>query len=124
MLATCLGMQKRRSTVISVDANVPSPIGQGWVAGVRQQTIDQFHKVTSVSVEVLESLSVDAARLCRSRGLVFDWAFIDADHNYAECRADIEVWSALIRRGGIIAGHDYWPVDAGVMDAVHEVLHG
>lgn len=124
LLATCLGMQTQRTEVISVDVDVQSPIGRSWVAGVRQLTFDQIQATTGIRVEWIELLSIDAARLCGSRRLVFDSVFIDADHHYAECRADVEVWSQLTRPGGIISGHDYWPVDSGVMEAVNEVLGG
>jgi cephalosporin hydroxylase len=68
--------------------------------------------------------SIDAARQCRRTSHKFDSVFIDADHNYAECRADIEAWRALLNAGGLICGHDYWTQDVGVMDAVNEVFEG
>jgi hypothetical protein len=46
--------------------------------------------------------------------------FLDGCHEYAECKADIEIWTMLIRPGGILAGHDYWPNHWGVMEAVQE----
>jgi hypothetical protein len=36
-----------------------------------------------------------------------DFVFIDADHSYAACRADLEAWLPKVRRGGWIGGHDY-----------------
>jgi len=32
---------------------------------------------------------------------------IDADHTYEAVKKDIELWKPLIRKGGILSGHDY-----------------
>jgi len=58
----------------------------------------------------------------------FDFVFIDAGHDYASATADIQGWLPKVKRGGILAGHDYakgsdgawtWP---GVVQAVQENL--
>ena len=36
-----------------------------------------------------------------------DFVFVDADHSYQGCRADILAWKPKIKRGGWILGHDY-----------------
>lgn len=36
-----------------------------------------------------------------------DFVYIDANHHYFEVRADIDAWLPKVRKGGIIAGHDY-----------------
>ena len=52
----------------------------------------------------------------------FDWAFIDADHEYQAVKADIEAVKRVVRPGGWILGHDYtWD---GVRRAVDELLPG
>ena len=51
-----------------------------------------------------------------------DAVFIDADHSYGAVKMDIENWMPKVRKGGILAGHDYnsaWP---GVIRAVNEML--
>lgn len=64
-----------------------------------------------------------------------DMVFVDGEHSYEGCKADIEAWLPLIKPGGIIAVHDYgkaaippnpngphpvaWP---GVDQAVDELL--
>lgn len=45
-----------------------------------------------------------------------DFAFIDADHRYEAVLADIKAYQPLIKKGGILAGHDYRL--AGVKKAV------
>ena len=48
--------------------------------------------------------------------------YIDANHHYKECLADIEAWYPKVRSGGIISGHDYCRSDSDieVMEAVDE----
>ena len=53
-----------------------------------------------------------------------DAVFIDADHTYEAARRDIANWMPKVRKGGILAGHDYihtWP---GVIQAVNESISG
>lgn len=53
-----------------------------------------------------------------------DAVFIDADHTYDAVRRDIANWMPKVRKGGILAGHDYvhtWP---GVVQAVNESISG
>jgi hypothetical protein len=124
LLASCGGMQPTAS-VLSVDANVTLPPLRGeWLLSVRAATMELIRQEVGIAVEQRCELSCDAARELFQEGIHFDSVFIDADHHYAECRADIESWKTLIRPGGIIAGHDYWPVDLGVMEAVNETLAG
>lgn len=54
---------------------------------------------------------------------VLDFVFIDADHSYEECLADIKLWTPKVRKGGLVSGHDYMhPNFPGVARAVHEVF--
>ena len=49
-----------------------------------------------------------------------DFIYIDGDHQYAGCRSDLELARKKVKRGGVIAGHDYCPQFPGVMRAVDE----
>ena len=52
-------------------------------------------------------------------GEQFDMVFIDAEHTYEGCKADLEAWAPKARK--IVAVHDYtasWP---GVMQAFNEM---
>lgn len=53
----------------------------------------------------------------------FDFIFLDGDHRESTVRAEIEIARRLLRRGGVLAGHDYghpdWP---GVKVAVDEAF--
>lgn len=49
-------------------------------------------------------------------------AFIDGDHSYCGARRDIAAWWPKIKRGGMLAGHDYSDEYRGVMQAVTAVF--
>lgn len=51
-----------------------------------------------------------------------DVVFIDAGHSYQNVHADILAWLPKVKRGGILAGHDYDESWSGVIQAVNELL--
>jgi len=53
----------------------------------------------------------------------FDMIFIDANHTYEDCLADIQRWWPLVKKGGVLAGHDYLHAAfPGVAKAFDEVF--
>jgi len=42
-------------------------------------------------------------------GQELDFLFIDADHTYEGVKRDFEMYSPLVRRGGVVAFHDIVP---------------
>jgi hypothetical protein len=63
--------------------------------------------------------STDAAKKYWENSL--DFVFIDGDHSYKECKADILAWLPKMKNGSILAGHDYgWCTP--VREAVHSAL--
>lgn len=69
---------------------------------------------------VMKMTSAEAAAQIPDASL--DFVFIDANHMYAECRADILAWRPKVRPGGWVAGHDYSKAWPGVIRAVDELL--
>lgn len=61
------------------------------------------------------AFSVPAARVVPDT----DFVFIDAQHTYEDCRADIAAWRGKCR---FLAGHDYWEVFPGIERAVREAF--
>jgi|CXWL01.1.fsa_nt_gi predicted O-methyltransferase YrrM len=54
-----------------------------------------------------------------------DFVYIDADHTYESVKNDIHAWVKKVRKGGIVAGHDYYVFrsgNRGVIDAVNEYV--
>ena len=63
--------------------------------------------------------SLDSVNLYENRSL--DFVFIDASHEYDDVKKDILAWYPKIKKGGIIAGHDFTTFD-GVRQAVDELI--
>lgn len=55
-------------------------------------------------VELVRKTSVDAAVEINGP---LDFVFIDGDHTEPAVRQDIDLWWPKVRRGGVLAGHDY-----------------
>jgi len=67
---------------------------------------------------VIKHLSVEAAKFVPNE---LDFVYIDANHSYASVKQDIKTWFEKIRKGGILAGHDFMSLrHLGVTQAVLE----
>ena len=74
--------------------------------------------------KILRGDSVDVANNFQFQKL--DWAYIDANHSYKACYADLQAWSKRLKPSGVLMGHDYtnehnakkWGF--GVVDAVND----
>lgn len=57
---------------------------------------------------------------------LLDFVFIDADHTYEGCYADLRHWSKALKPSGVLMGHDYTnsaeakAMNFGVVDAVED----
>jgi len=74
-------------------------------------------------IQLLIADSVTASRLFADASI--DWVHLDARHDYASVKADIQAWLPKVKRGGWLSGDDYdelkWPE---VVKAVSELLPG
>lgn len=75
--------------------------------------------------QIMRMTSGDAASVIPDNSL--DFAYIDAQHHYEAVKEDLGLWLPKVRKGGILAGHDY--VDGqmetglfGVKSAVDEFM--
>ncbi len=67
--------------------------------------------------------SVEAAEWYADESL--DAVFIDANHTYESVKEDIAAWYPKVKKGGYIAGHDYFAEPhPGVKKAVDEAMGG
>jgi hypothetical protein len=101
-----------------------------WHAELSDQTQEGFFRQAVKRV----AFAGDRARIMRQRSDVAryyvadrscDFVFIDADHSYEGCSADIEGWLSKVKPGGFIGGHDYQNYDFpqfGVTRAVDEFV--
>ena len=60
-----------------------------------------------------------AKQLAVKRGAI-DFIFIDGDHSYDACKADILAWTPFVKRDGVIAFHDFGSRADGVTRAIFE----
>ena len=122
LVAAARGM-KAGSTIISVD---PLSKHDGWVRDVYEATCKFIEKEMGVAVVHWDMTSVEAMFEAAKQHYEgkFDSIFIDGNHNLAEVKMDIEGWLPFLEPDGILAGHDYWPANKGVMTAVQESFEG
>ena len=73
----------------------------------------------TITLIIADSLS--ASRLFPAGSI--EWVHLDARHDYASVKADIEAWLPKVKAGGWLSGDDYdeqkWPE---VVKAVNDVL--
>lgn len=85
---------------------------RGYRDHVNQEKLDGFHAATAermkkyAGVEIIRDWSLNAVKGF-GPGL-FDFVFIDANHSFDYVMQDIIEWSKVVRRGGIVSGHDYF----------------
>ena len=92
-------------------------INQEMCVNLYETFIHNIEPVKHVIMPV-KALSVDAAKYYDDESL--DFVFIDAAHDYENVRKDITAWLPKVKKGGIIAGHDYNHPD--VKKAVEEII--
>jgi len=79
---------------------------------------------------IMRMSSEEAAQLFPKRFFpdgYFDFVYIDADHTYDMVKKDIQLWLPLVKKGGMMGGHDYGFPDevcryGGVQKAVDEMF--
>ncbi len=71
------------------------------------------------NAHIIRKWSLDAVKKFENESL--DFVYIDANHNFDSVIQDIIQWSAKVRNGGIVAGHDYhyFRPFYGVVEAVN-----
>lgn len=99
---------------------------------VSQSRLDNFYNVAvsrlihmnHFNVEIIRKTSLEAVKQFEPGSL--DFVFIDGNHHFDFVVQDIIAWTPIVRRGGIVAGHDYKPegsetipIPFGVIEAVN-----
>ena len=94
--------------------------GRVGTLGIFQRNISALG--FSGRAEPVVSDSLAAARaLATLRGTV-DLVFIDGDHSYDACKADIAAWAPFVKPGGVMALHDFGSRADGVTRAIFEAI--
>lgn len=97
---------------------------QSYADGCRAEAVK---RLAPYGVELLRKASALAAGDFADGSL--DFVYIDGNHAYDFVLQDIELWSAKVRPGGVVSGHDYcrpknrarWPFQ-GVINAVNHYV--
>lgn len=91
-----------------------------------QEELDEAYeiaqeKLSEFDVMFIKEKSVLASEKLHNNSL--DFVYIDADHTFRHVVDDIDSWYQKVRKGGIIAGHDYLkrkkPTNTHVIEAVN-----
>ena len=99
-----------------------------------QETFDRMYRevkekfANNSNVRVIKEFSKGASQLFPDE--YFDLVYIDANHTYQGVSADLEIWLPKVKRGGLLAGHDYfiydnarpWTQFFGIVPAVNEFV--
>jgi len=72
----------------------------GWLLSECKKAVNDLE-----NVQVIDAESVALAS--GWKGKEFDIIFIDAARDYQNVKRDIEAWLPLVRKGGILCGHNY-----------------
>jgi uncharacterized Rossmann fold enzyme len=100
-----------------------------WHTSLSQSAQDMYREAAITRTEfakerrtIMQARSTTAAACTPER---YDFVFLDGDHSYEGCKADIEAWASKVKPGGWLGGHDYgnpdWP-KFGVKRAVDEYV--
>lgn len=79
-------------------------------------------KNTNKNIKIILEDSIKASKKFKNNSL--DLVFIDGDHSYEACLRDIDAWYPKIKKGGILAGHNFELRWFGVIKAVDERFSG
>lgn len=61
----------------------------------------------SVNITVIHDFSTSAMVINAFPDNYFDFVYVDGDHSYKGSKSDLRNYYAKVKRGGVIAGHDY-----------------
>lgn len=107
-----------------IDGSLPEAGQVGMENWDPKKGFIRFSSVTMPYQDRLTVLRGDSVKMAEKvEDGSLDFVFIDADHRYDAVRGDIIAWSAKVRKGGIVCGHDFKPSRfPGVVRAVHELF--
>jgi len=114
--------------IINQNKNIKLNLVDSWDENFEMGVYDSFmNTIQPIKQEmgdklnIIRDLSVNAAKRFNDNSL--DFIFIDACHDYECVKEDLHTWYPKLKKGGIIAGHDYYDGHAGVEQAVNEFFH-
>lgn len=82
------------------------------------EKISQY--IRSGKAFLIKNTSLSASLAFKDDSL--DFVFIDGAHDFDNVMLDIIIWSKKVKKGGIVAGHDYYQFNGGVIPAVNAYI--
>jgi len=73
-------------------------------------------------LRIVRATSMEFFDIAKALNKQFDIVFIDGDHTYEAAKPDMLCWRTLVKKGGLLTGHDYSKRFPGVVRAVDEVF--
>lgn len=97
---------------------------RGYRDHVSQEKLDGFYQETKQRLapfgcQFVRAFSMDAVKQFEDRSL--DFVYLDANHELPFVMFDLIEWSKKVKRGGIVAGHDYY--QSTRMDTKNHVVY-
>ena len=78
-------------------------------------TIDRKNYIGDDNIgENVTKMIMDSAQAAREIDVAPDFIFVDGDHEYEGVKKDIESWTPKLKKGGIIAFHDFNNVNPAI----------
>lgn len=82
--------------------------GDGQPLAVFMEQIEKWQKKSSAAnITVVHDFSTNPKVIELFADSFFDFVYIDGDHSYIGAKSDLMNYYPKVRRGGVIAGHDY-----------------
>lgn len=111
-----VGVEQGKFSVSLLDDGLKVYLVDAWQAykgyrdHVSQEKLDGFLEITKEAVKdydahIIRGYSMDVVKQFDDESL--DFVYIDANHDFQNVTNDIAEWSKKVRKGGIVAGHDY-----------------
>lgn len=76
--------------------------------GYKMEIVERNFDLRTLSYSQIiknKTTSLEFSKLIEDHSL--DFVYIDGDHSFESCSQDINLWLPKIKKGGVIAGHDY-----------------
>jgi predicted O-methyltransferase YrrM len=93
----------------------------GQVIGLYEEAVQNLKPLIDLNVvNIIRGHSQDV--VSKYQDETIDFCFIDGSHEYEDVKKDIMAYLPKVKKGGILAGHDYDAIWSGVIQAVDEIL--
>jgi len=102
-----IGVDKGHGTEIFCLQNPKARIYaiDSWVGEYESHYEEAKKRLEPYNCIIIKATSMEAVKAFDEGSL--DFVYIDADHSYEHVKEDLDVWSKIVRKDGIISGHDY-----------------